>query len=238
MCIDCRRFILPRRPGKDLFADVYSDTVSEALRRLDTEGLSPDELTERRNAILFAARDDKLKRQRAARELPDRFGLGFINREDYSRVKGILRALVAGEPIGEHDLGWLGTAGRKYWTNQMRETHHRIVAERLTEDWRLTGDVRTAINASGNWRKARAPQDALQVTESALTRTSPHKLRAALCTTRGGALRDLGRSDEAIASGMEAHLLAPSDFRPCTLLGAVRIETGAFAEGAAWYGMV
>lgn len=48
-------------------------------------------------------------------------------------------------------------------------------------------------------------------------------------------MRDLGQRDEAIRLGAQAHLLQPRNFRPCTLLGAVHMESGNFAEGHAWY---
>ena len=43
------------------------------------------------------------------------------------------------------------------------------------------------------------------------------------------------RLDEAKALGLNAHQLTPTDFRPCTLLGAVHIEQGDLATGHGWY---
>ncbi len=48
-------------------------------------------------------------------------------------------------------------------------------------------------------------------------------------------MRDLGQRDEALRLGAQAHLLQPRNFHPCTLLGAVHMESGNFAEGHAWY---
>lgn len=48
-------------------------------------------------------------------------------------------------------------------------------------------------------------------------------------------MRDVGRLADAEALGMEAHLLTPDDFRPCTLLGAVYIERGDLMAGHEWY---
>lgn len=61
------------------------------------------------------------------------------------------------------------------------------------------------------------------------------KLRSALATTRGGAMRDLYRLEEAKSLAMEAHKLTPADFRPCTLLGAVHFELGDDAAALEWY---
>ena len=74
------------------------------------------------------------------------------------------------------------------------------------------------------------------MTEAALAATpQAPKLCSALKTTRGGAMRDLGRLSEARGLGQEAQLLTPKDFRPCTLLGAVHMELGEFSTGQEWY---
>ena len=48
-------------------------------------------------------------------------------------------------------------------------------------------------------------------------------------------MRDAGRLNEARALGLEAHEMIPTDFRPCTLLGAVSMELGDLAAGHEWY---
>ena len=48
-------------------------------------------------------------------------------------------------------------------------------------------------------------------------------------------MRDGGRLTEARTLGLEAHELTPTDFRPCTLLGAVSMELGDLAAGHEWY---
>ena len=61
------------------------------------------------------------------------------------------------------------------------------------------------------------------------------KLRSALYTTHGGVKRDIGRLNDALKFGEQAHALTPKDFRPCTLMGAVNIELGNYDIGKAWY---
>ena len=48
-------------------------------------------------------------------------------------------------------------------------------------------------------------------------------------------MRDLRRLDDAKALANDAHRLTPSDYRPCTLLGAVHIELGDLLAGHEWY---
>ena len=92
------------------------------------------------------------------------------------------------------------------------------------------------MNACSHWRKAKLSHEALAIAEEPLVEDRPSRVRSALLTTGGGALRDLGRYQQAVKHGTEAHALCPDDFRPCTLLGAVHIEMHAYAEGLDWYG--
>ena len=62
-----------------------------------------------------------------------------------------------------------------------------------------------------------------------------HKLKSAICTTYGGVMRDLGRWNEGLRLGERAHALMPDDYHPCTLLGAVHMETGNLSLGQEWY---
>jgi hypothetical protein len=48
-------------------------------------------------------------------------------------------------------------------------------------------------------------------------------------------MRDLKYWDEALRLGERAHALQPGDYRPCTLLGAIHMETGNFSVGQEWY---
>lgn len=195
------------------------------------------EITQRKNAALFAERDRKLERRRKLRELPDSFGLPFIDSEDFGRVNRILRAVSAGQSLEKDDLVWLGSDGNDYWTDELRKAHHENMARIFCAEWKQTGDVWKAINACGHFRKAERPLEGLKIAEAGLVEVAmiKKKERSALLTTGGGAHRDLRRFEDAARFGKEAHSLRPKDFRPCTLLGAVHIEMGAHSTGAEWY---
>lgn len=188
--------------------------------------------SDRKNAELFAAGE----RRRARREMFEGFGLGRVEKADFQKVDAIVRRLHRGEALQENDLIWLASEGRDYWTDALRCAHHRIRAEQSERQWRASGDRWQAVNASSHWRKTDDPSRALSVSIEALAGGDTAKLRSALLTTMGGALRDLRRHPEAVDAGLEAHKLCPDDYRPCTLLGAVHIEMHAYVEGADWYG--
>jgi len=180
--------------------------------------------------------DPTLRRKREARELRDRFDIGFIETEYYSRAMQLLKQVANGNRLTPEDVAWLTTEAVDCWTDALQQAWHRLEAAALTKAWEKSGDPWNAVNASAHWRKAGEPQQALEVTGAALDKVgrSP-KPRSALLTTRGGAMRNVGRLSEARSLGLEAHELTPADFRPCTLLGAVSMELGDLAAGHQWY---
>ncbi len=212
------------------------DAAAATKERDSVERARQAEVTDRKNAILFAEQARRREQRRKLRELPDRFHLPFVERQDFRRVNQILRSVVAGRPVEKDDLVWLGGDGADYWTDALRQAHHANMATTLSAAWNQTGDLWKAVNACGHWRKCGVPEKGLTLVETALSRRKASgKTRSALLTTAGGALRDLGRREDAVAFGTEAHALTEKDFRPCTLLGAVYVEMGDYGEGAAWY---
>lgn len=182
------------------------------------------------------ARDPKLRRQREAKELRNRFGIGFIEPEHYLRAMWLLRRIASGQRLQPDEVVWLKTEADDCWTDQLAKEWHALEAEALSALWRTGGGPWDAINGSSHWRKAGKPDAALSLTGEALAKKGlVAKIHSALETTRGGALRDMRRLDEAKAMGLSAHRLTPNDFRPCTLLGAVHIELGDLVAGHKWY---
>lgn len=180
--------------------------------------------------------DPVLRRKREARELRDRFGIGFIETEYYPRAMRLLKQVASGDRLAPEDVAWLSTEAVDCWTDALQQAWHRLEAEALTKAWEESRDPWDAVNASAHWRKADEPQQALEVTAAALTKAGRNpKPRSTLLTTRGGAMRDAGRLTEARTLGLEAHELTPADFRPCTLLGAVSMGLGDHAAGYEWY---
>ena len=199
--------------------------------RIEDEARLRQAETDRNNAKFFAAAE----RKQARRKLFDDFDMGYVEHENFARVRQILLQVADGTAISTEDFIWLAAEGQQYWTDPLRCAHHRILALELTQEWRETGDPWKAVNACAQWRKADEPAEGLEITQSALKKGTSPKLRSALLTTSGGAFRDLRQFGDAVRNGTEAHGLTPDDFRPCTLLGAVHIEMGDYAEGAAWY---
>ncbi|NLR71741.1 hypothetical protein HGI47_12740 [Novosphingobium sp. ERN07] len=215
--------------------------IEEASVKALKDAAELAERTEARAAAVKAtfaamANNPALRRKREAKELRQRFGVGYIESEDYRRVMALLRQVANGQRLNVEDLAWLKTEADYCWTDELQRAWHGLEAAALTKAWESSGDPWNVVNASGHWRKAGEPERALRLTEAALAKVGANrKLRSALATTRGGAMRDLRRFDEAKALASEAHELTSSDYRPCTLLGAVHIEFGDLPTGHEWY---
>lgn len=175
----------------------------------------------------------KIKNQK----LRQRYGLDqFIDKELFARLMGILHRLDAGNRLADDDILWLKTDGEEYYTESLQTAFHEREAEFYNADYKRTNNLRSAVNASGHYRKCNQSRQAHELLSSIpATRKMAPKLNSAISTTHGGVMRDLSRFDEALKLGSQAHALTPEDFRPCTLLGAVNIEIGNYSAGSEWY---
>jgi len=197
-----------------------------------------------------AARTAEYERQRRIREsdpkyvakvknqqLRARYGLDrFIEKESFDRLMGILRRIDGGGRFDDEEILWLNTEGSDYYSDELRFAYHSREAAFFSAEFARTRDPWKAVNASGHFRKCDGAGAAHELLEgvSAGSLKSP-KLKSAVRTTYGGVMRDLGRFDEALRYGTEAHALTERDFRPCTLLGAVNFELGNYETARNWY---
>jgi hypothetical protein len=229
--------------------------VATILERLDTKGRLPaEDLKFLRDKGLFdlctfverleetgradfgilrapVERRERLSEERALRE---RYQIDYFEREDKRRLFGILRAVERGARLRDEDVVWLKE--RELLSDALRRVFHEHEAKYHCVRFEQGGDPWEAVNASSHFRKAGSPSDAVAVLERVDldTRRDSH-LKSAVCTTRGGALRDLGRFQDAVVSAEQAHGFEPKSFHPCTLLGALFYELGRRAEGDAWF---
>lgn len=238
----CLHALLEGRIDFDTFA---REAAIERVHRMDKAGIAAREGAdeEARRQVERAAASAEFfttshyKRRQEARQLKRRFNLGYIEPERYQRVIRLLQSLAKGKRLHPKDVVWLQGGDDDCWTDEVSTAWHLVEAKVLTAAWRETKDPWDAINASSHWRKGGHPELAVSLTNDALAAnsTSAPKIRSALATTRGAALRALDRQAEAKAMGEEAHALVPNDYRPCTLLGAINIELGELIKGHEWF---
>lgn len=165
------------------------------------------------------------------------YGLdGFIEPDCFPRLMDILRRIDGGNRLTEDDAIWLNTKGRDYFSGRLYTVFHESEAEFFASEYQRTNDPWMAVNASGHYRKCDKSNQANELVRSIfVARQKSPKLKSALLTTHGGAMRDLGYCDEALSFGNQAHALTPTDFRPCTLLGALNMELGNYDIAKEWY---
>lgn len=170
-------------------------------------------------------------------QLRDRYGVDFfVEQHCFDRLMNILKSVDAVQRLSDQDYVWLSTVGKTYFSDQLRTAYHRLEADFFLGEFKRTRDPWMAVNASGHFRKCNRASDGSAVLSSIdVDAQKSGKLKAALCTTHGGVMRDLKRWDEALRLGEKAHSIKPNDYRPCTLLGAIHMETGNYNFGQEWY---
>ncbi len=153
------------------------------------------------------------------------------------RLAAIFEQLEGSKRLREEDFAWLHTEeGKPYRSPPLLEACHLLEANFHADQYRRTANPWVALTACKHYRKARQARSAVELLDLlAPDRTRDRKLHSAILTTRGGAMRDLDRREEAITLGTDAHTLQPDNFRPCTLLGALHMELRHFDLGHAWY---
>lgn len=213
--------------------EVRMQLAQVAAAKADAEAARQTAERAAASAAIFS--DPEFRRRLEAKQLRRKYDVSYIEPQHYRRAMRLLGLLSLGHRLEAADVAWLQTEAEECWTLAVAAAWNELEAKALTAVWRETGDPWAAVNASGHWRKCDQPSMSLELTSQALASASSPKVRSALITTRGGALRDLGRPGEAKAHGEQAHQLTPQDFRPCTLLGAACAELGDLAAGHYWF---
>ncbi|QEZ48913.1 hypothetical protein [Cupriavidus oxalaticus] len=180
--------------------------------------------------------DPKYIAKMKSQALRRRYGMDFIEQPLFARMMDILKRIDSGSRLTVDDFIWLTTAATEHFTEELQFAYHLREAEFFADEYRRTQDPWNAVNASGHYRKCNQTDAALELLDSVpANRLKNPKTKAAMCTTRGGVMRDMGRLNDACQLGEQGHALQPQDFRPCTLLGAVHMEMGNFGEARNWY---
>lgn len=173
--------------------------------------------------------------------LREKYSLTFyIDKKDYSKLMGIAKNLDNGIRLSAEDVIWLSIKRSDYcsgyFTSEIETAYHRNEASFYMTEYENKKDPWLAVNASSHYRKCNESNTAIKILSKInLDNLNNFKLKSALCTTHGGAKRDLQSWDAAIALAEKAHTFTPNNFRPCTLLGAIYIETGEYNLGQSWY---
>ena len=149
----------------------------------------------------------------------------------------ILSKLDSETRLSQDEAVWLNTEGKKFFSIKVRHKFHRLEANYYLQEYaKNTKNIWNAINASSQLRKCQASLEAEELlAKISIDVIKDKKLLSAYFTTLGGVRRDLRKVEVAIDNAFKAHNLTPENYRPCTLLGAIYMETRQYTLGHEWY---
>lgn len=190
-----------------------------------------------KNDAIQARLRQRSKAKEKQSRLKHKYGLDyFIERDCYPKLMHILRKVENRHRLTENDVIWLNTDAEEYFTQELRESYHKNEAQFYEDKFKKDQNPWSAVSASSHYRKCREPENADSLLSTInVSKFKNKKIKSAISTTHAGVNRDLRKWDKALSLGEYAHQLTPKDFRPCTLLGAVHMETGNLTIGQSWY---
>lgn len=114
-------------------------------------------------------------------------------------------------------------------------TYYRLEAEFYEQKFHRTGHKWDIPTASGYWRKANEPEQALKLTNLDLNRVNDSNLKSAILVTRGAAFRDMHNLADAESCAKKAMEYQPDSHQPYTLMGAICYDRYEYEEGDYWF---
>ena len=159
-----------------------------------------------------------------------------LSKNNWGKLIHILQALDSNQRLSPDDAVWLVSEGSQFFSGKVKIKFYRTEADFYLRNYQKNQDLWSAINASSALRKAEASKEAEILLEGIkIEHITNKKLISAYLTTLGGVKRDEKKATIAIELATKAHENIPEDYRPCTLLGAVHMETGGYELGYEWY---
>ena len=162
--------------------------------------------------------------------------LDYSDQSAQSPLYSILQKLEQGERLTDDNIVWLQGENLFKPINKIFTRHYELEAVFAEQEYQRNKDKWFLVNASSYWRKTDEPEKALVLTEQIdFNKIKEAKLKQALLTTRGGALRDLDDLINAEKCAQQAIEYWSKSHNPYTLLGAICYGTGRYDEGDHWF---
>jgi hypothetical protein len=164
------------------------------------------------------------------------FGIEDRRDSPESPLYAMLNKLTANNRLADDEVVWLEGENLFHSKSRIYITYHALEAQFCENEFQRTKGYWHLVNASAHWRKAEKSRWALKLTDNLnFEHIKPAKLRAALLTTRGGALRDINEPIEAEHCALDAIKHYPDSHNPYTLMGALCYDSGCYGEGDRWF---
>lgn len=234
VCPRCYETKLTARDG-DIWCPICCNFVSK-LRFLpplehESKNIQQYPIFSPSPSMSFASPDDRLLIKFNEHE---KIPYTQLNSKTKQRLLTLLQKLENGTRVTGEETIWLRE--KDFWTFKIAQAYHSIEARYFEREYHRTQDLWNIVNASSHWRQARHSQKAISLTGSiSFITVQDLKLKAALFTTRGGALRDEREWAEAKICALKAMHFQSEDYRPFTLMGAIHYDCKEYSEGDFWF---
>ncbi|MEK8017705.1 MAG: hypothetical protein VSS75_012605 [Candidatus Parabeggiatoa sp.] len=148
----------------------------------------------------------------------------------------ILKKLDKGKRLVPEEAAWLHAEKLLYPEQNIFTTYHKNEASFYEQEYKRSDNKWNLANASSHWRKAGEPEQALKQTDTLkFKQIKDKRLKSALLTTKGGALRDMRALDQAEQCALQAINAHSNTHHPYTLMGALCYETGRYVQGDEYF---
>ena len=149
----------------------------------------------------------------------------LIDRRGLSPLVSILEGLDSNDLPDDKALSWL-EHNRSF---RLLAWSYYLLAKKTDDKW-------MGVKACKFWRQADLPQKAIEFSEKLLSSVgNDSRLRSALLTTRGAALRDVGNLKMSKECALGAAAVSPTSFHPYNLLGGISYDQGDPEEGDGYF---
>ncbi|MBN6709776.1 hypothetical protein JFL47_00770 [Haemophilus haemoglobinophilus] len=169
------------------------------------------------------------------------FEVGYIDSSKFTKLMPILIRLYNKKRINEEQKVFLliekDEFGNSYFDYEKIYTqYHLIEGDYYLKEFQKHKDIWKLINASSHFRKANQSEKVKKYLENIDKKLlSSLKIESAYLTTYSAVNRDLGNFSRALDLANTAHIKQETDYRPCTLLGAIYFDLQNIEKGHEWF---
>jgi tetratricopeptide (TPR) repeat protein len=174
-------------------------------------------------------KEEEEKQKKAEREsrlefetLKKKYRIVSDNNQPTSPLFAILKRVDCHEKLSKKEIEWL-----------INHHHYIFSIQYLTERYERAKDPWDLISAASIYRKIKKPEKALELTNDCIP--NDKKSKAAVCTTRGAAYKDLEDLEKARVLAEKAIEYQPDSFYPYNLLGGIYYKLGKPEEGDQYF---
>lgn len=225
------------------------DLLDSKITYVQFEKIASSETRENKTLIIpsvfehpdYQRKHKENKRKALNRDVRKYFEVGYIDSSKFTKLMPILIRLYNKKRINEEQKVFLliekDEFGDSYFDYENIYTqYHLIEGDYYLKEFQKHKDIWKLINASSHFRKANQSEKVKKYLENIDKKLlSSLKIESAYLTTYSAVNRDLGNLSRALDLANTAHMKQETDYRPCTLLGAIYFDLQNIEKGHEWF---